>query len=136
MFYRLAADAVVVVHLGYVLTVIVGLLLIFIGKLLGWQWIKNSWFRTIHLAMILIVVVESLLSIACPLTIFENYLRSKGGQSINDGTFIGRLAHNLLFCDIPAETFVWIYSGFGALVILSWILVPPRCMCKSAKNNL
>lgn len=127
MIYRLAADAVVVAHLGYVLIVIFGLLLVFVGRLLNWQWIRNSWFRTIHLSMIVIVVVESLLSITCPLTTLESYLRRQGGENVEDGTFIGRLAHNLLFCDITAETFVWIYSGFGALVLLSWILVPPRC---------
>jgi Protein of Unknown function (DUF2784) len=126
MLYCWAADAVVVAHLAYVLFVILGLLFIFIGRLLSWNWVRNIWFRGIHLTMIMIVVVESLLSITCPLTSLENYLRNLGGQQVDDGTFIGRLAHDILFFDIPAETFVWIYCGFGVLVILSWVVVRPR----------
>ena len=59
MFYRLAADAVVVVHMAYVLFVIVGFLLTLAGCVLRWRWIRNPWFRGIHLTMILIVVFEA-----------------------------------------------------------------------------
>jgi hypothetical protein len=126
MHYRLAADAVVVAHLAYVLFVILGLVGVFVGRLLNWSWVRNNWFRSIHLSMILIVVIESLLSITCPLTTWENYLRSQAGQAVEQGSFIGRLAHNLLFCPLHEQTFVWIYCSFGLLVLFSWILVPPR----------
>lgn len=60
MLYSLAADAIVVAHLIYVSFVIFGLVLILLGRALGWTWVRNSWFRVIHLSMIMIVVVESL----------------------------------------------------------------------------
>ena len=53
--YGLLADLVVIVHFAYVGFVVIGQLLILIGIVLRWQWIRNPWFRLIHLAMILIV---------------------------------------------------------------------------------
>ncbi len=128
MLYSLAADAIVVAHLAYVSFVIFGLVLILLGRALGWTWVRNSWFRVIHLSMIMIVVVESLYSITCPLTTLEDYLRQQAGQTVQEGSFIGRMAHDLLFVDIPAESFVWIYCLFGLLVLISWVIVPPNCL--------
>ncbi len=128
MLYSLAADAIVVAHLIYVSFVIFGLVLILLGRALGWTWVRNSWFRVIHLSMIMIVVVESLYSITCPLTTLEDYLRRQAGQSVQEGSFIGRMAHDLLFVDIPSQSFVWIYCLFGLLVLTSWIIVPPDCL--------
>lgn len=128
MLYSLAADAIVVAHLAYVSFVIFGLVLILLGRALGWAWVRNSWFRVIHLSMIMIVVVESLYTITCPLTTLEDYLRRQAGQSVQEGSFIGRMAHDLLFVDIPQQSFVWIYCLFGLLVLTSWIIVPPNCL--------
>ena len=128
MLYSLAADAIVVAHLIYVSFVIFGLVLILLGRALGWTWVRNSWFRVIHLSMIMIVVVESLYSITCPLTTLEDYLRRQAGQSVQEGSFIGRMAHDLLFVDIPSQSFVWIYCLFGLLVLTSWVIVPPNCL--------
>lgn len=128
MLYSLAADAIVVAHLAYVSFVIFGLVFILLGRALGWTWVCNSWFRVIHLSMILIVVIESLYSITCPLTTLEDYLRREAGQTVQEGSFIGRMAHDLLFVDIPKESFVWIYCLFGMLVLTSWVIVPPNCI--------
>ena len=45
--YRLLADVVVVVHAGYVLFVVIGLLVIAVGVARGWQGVRNPWFRWI-----------------------------------------------------------------------------------------
>ena len=58
--YLLAADIVLFVHVMFVFFVVVGLLLIFVGLACGWQWVRNFWFRTIHLAAIGVVVLQSL----------------------------------------------------------------------------
>ncbi|GAB5405159.1 MAG: hypothetical protein Aurels2KO_33900 [Aureliella sp.] len=124
--YTFLADVVVAAHLGYVLFVILGLLAVLVGFVLKWQWVKNPWFRWIHFSMIGIVVVEALLSITCPLTTLENWLRMKSGATTQSGSFVGRLSHELLFIDLPQNMFVYLYCGFGALVLLSLLLVPPR----------
>lgn len=124
----LLADFVVIFHLGYVIFVVLGLALILAGSLFKWSWVRNSWFRLIHLCMIGVVVVESLLSITCPLTTLESYLRSKSGQASQSGSFMGRLAHDVLFFELSPDFFTIAYCLFGAIVLATFLVVPPNFM--------
>ncbi len=124
--YRLLADFVVVVHLAYVLCVIVGLGLILAGVVLRWGWVRNFWFRIMHFLMIAIVVLQALAGVICPLTTLENWLRMRAGQAPQEGTFVGRLAHDLLFYDGPPWVFAVCYCLFGLAVLVTLILAPPR----------
>ncbi len=124
----LLADFVVFFHLGYVTFVVLGLVLILAGSLFKWSWVRNSWFRLIHLCMIGVVVVESLLSITCPLTTLESYLRSKSGQTSQSGSFMGRLAHDVLFFELTPNFFTIAYCLFGAIVLATFLVVPPNFM--------
>ncbi len=126
MAYDLLADLVVAFHLGYVSYVIFGQLAIVLGWMLKWSWIRNPYFRLTHLAAILIVAVEALLNITCPLTVWEDQLRTLGGHSVDQGSFIGRLLDSILFYDADPSVLTWIYVGFALLVFLTLILVPPR----------
>lgn len=69
------ANTIVVIHLGYMAFVVVGLGVILLGMFRGWQWIRNPWFRFIHLAMILIVAFEAVIDFECPLTTWERDMR-------------------------------------------------------------
>jgi hypothetical protein len=120
------ADLVVVLHVTYVSFVVVGELAILAGWLCGWGWVRNRWFRLSHLAAIGIVAFEAVFNIACPLTVWENRLRSSGGQEMADGTFIGRCLDKLLFYNAPSWIFTSAYIGFAALVVATLFLVPPR----------
>ncbi|MCA9025880.1 MAG: DUF2784 domain-containing protein [Planctomycetaceae bacterium] len=126
MFYRLLADLIVVVHFAYVLSVILGLVAILMGRVLKWDWVRNRWFRGLHLAMILIVVLEAWIGFTCPLTTWENQLRSLAGQSTHKGAFIADYVHELLFIDAEPWVFTLCYTLFGTAVIASLFLVPPR----------
>jgi hypothetical protein len=126
LLYRFAADAVVIVHAGYVLFVIVGQLLILIGIALKWGWIRNALFRGTHLAAIAIVVLEAAYGITCPLTTLEKHLRREAGQVGYQGDFIANAVHNLLFCDCEGWIFTLSYSLFGLLVLATFALAPPR----------
>jgi hypothetical protein len=124
--YRLLADLIVVVHCLYVSFVVGGLLAILLGWWRKWRWVRNFWFRLLHFTMIAVVVAESLLGIVCPLTDWEDALREKAGETVAQGTFIGRMVHRLLFVDVPAIGFAPIYCAFGLLVLATLFLVPPR----------
>ena len=69
------ADFVLIVHFMFVLFVVGGLVLIWIGAACAWQYVRNYWFRLAHLAAICFVAVESLLGMVCPLTAWEDALR-------------------------------------------------------------
>ncbi|REJ85684.1 MAG: DUF2784 domain-containing protein [Planctomycetota bacterium] len=126
LFYRILADIVVVIHAAYVLFVIVALPLILAGWFCEWQWVRNPWFRFVHLAMILIVVVQALLGIMCPLTVWEQDLRELAGQETYRGAFIANIAHDLLFYEGPAWVFTVCYCAFGLAVLAAFLLAPPR----------
>jgi hypothetical protein len=124
--YGLLADAIVVVHLVYVAFVVLGMAAILLGIVRRWSWVRNFWFRTVHLLMIAIVVVESLCGILCPLTDWEDRLRDASGSPNEPGSFIGRWAHDLLFIDLPPWVLTVCYVVFGLAVLLAFLLAPPR----------
>ncbi|MEO0515193.1 MAG: DUF2784 domain-containing protein [Planctomycetota bacterium] len=124
--YRLAADAMLVTHVGIVAFVIGGLLLTLLGGALGWSWVRNRWFRGLHLLTILIIIAQAWLGIVCPLTTWEMQLRRAAGQQTYDETFIAYWLGNLLFIDAAPWVFITTYSAFGGLVLLSLWWVPVR----------
>jgi hypothetical protein len=124
--YRLLADLLVVFHCGYATSIVVGLALILLGGWRRWSWVRNFWFRLLHLLMIAVVVEESLLGVVCPLTDWEDRLREKAGETVEQGTFIGRMIHQLLFVDFSTATFTIAYCLFALLVLASFFFVPPR----------
>jgi hypothetical protein len=54
-----AADLILLIHTLIVAFIILGLVLIFTGKVLSWAWVRNPWFRITHLLSISIVVIQS-----------------------------------------------------------------------------
>jgi hypothetical protein len=132
--YQLAANGVLILHVGYVAFVVLGLLLILIGGLFRWRWVRNRWFRTVHLLAITIVVLESWLNITCPLTTLENWLRVKAGAETYEGDFIAIWLHSILFFDLPQWVFVYGYTAFGAAVLAGLILVPPRLIAERSPD--
>ena len=93
-----------------------------IGALAGWAWIRNRWFRYLHLAAIVFVAGEALLGIACPLTIWEDLLR--GGARAE--SFVGRWVRQLLFYQAPEWVFTTVYAAWAAATLLTLRFVPPR----------
>jgi hypothetical protein len=124
--FRLVADALVVIHFIFVLFVVFGLALILLGKLRRWNWVHNPWFRITHLSAIGVVVLESWLRIVCPFTRWEMELRQRAGETGYPGSFIGHWLDRLLYYQAPEWVFTVCYTVFGALVIASWFWVRPR----------
>jgi len=121
------ADLIVAIHFGYVTFVVLGLLAILLGGALRWRFVRNFWFRTIHLAMILVVVFEALFGISCPLTDWEYEARTAAGQQDAVAvSFVSRLIHRLIFYSFPPIVFTIGYCLFGLAVIISWWLFPPK----------
>src|SRR5260370_33161225 len=129
MGYAFWADGIVALHAAYVGFVVVGELIIVVGALCRWRWVRNPWFRLIHLAMIGAVTYEAVFHINCPLTDWESALRELAGQQAGTETFMGRIVH-FLFMDGENPWEPWVYEalriGFGVLGLGALLLVPPR----------
>jgi len=123
--YSLLADAVLVVHLLVIIFVIGGLLLILIGYYRHWRWVRNPWFRLLHLGVIAAIVAESWLGAVCPLTVWEDRLRQLAGRQAYGDDFIRYWLRELIFYRADAWVFALVYTLFGLLVALALILAPP-----------
>ncbi len=126
LIYRLVADAVVVLHAAFVAFVIFGLLLIVVGLALRWRWVRNFWFRVLHLLAIAAVVGQAWSQVHCPLTTLENHLRVKSGGTTYPGSFIAYWLHRWLFYDAEPWVFTLCYTVFGALVLVTFMFGRPR----------
>lgn len=133
--YHILADLIVLLHVAYAAFVVLALPVILLGAKLDWPWVRNFWFRTIHLAMIAVVVAQALLGLVCPLTVWEKRLRELAGQGRYPGSFLGRWANELLFFDVPAWAFTVIYCLFGLAVLAAWIWAPPRWPGRGHSGN-
>lgn len=124
---KLLADAILVIHFSYVMFTILGVLSIIVGGIVKWNWIRNFKFRVIHLLSVVLVAVEALVGTTCPLTSMEYELRIKAGQLVeSDITFVGRILRKIIFYDFPPIFFLILYICFALLVILLFIVFPPK----------
>lgn len=119
------ADFIVSIHFLYVFFTVFGELLILSGGIFKWQWVRNRIFRITHLVAVLIVTLESLVGILCPLTQIEYELRRRAGQISEENiSFVARLIRKFIFYDFPEIFFILLYVGFGLMVILTFIFIP------------
>ena len=105
MLWRMAADALVLVHLSFILFVMLGGLLLL-------RWPSLIW---LHLPAVAWGIVVECLHLGCPLTPWENQLRRMAGQAGYDGGFI---EHYLIPLIYPAGLTPQIQIGLGAIVVL------------------
>ncbi len=126
MVLLLTADAILLLHVLFVAFVVIGMVLIFIGKVRVWSWVRNPWFRLTHLAAITVVVAQSWLGLICPLTTIEMALRSRAGDAVYSGSFISHWLETILYYQLQPWVFVVCYMAFGAVVVASWFWIRPR----------
>ena len=105
MLLRLAADSLVLFHLGFILFVL-------FGGLLALKWRPVMW---LHLPAAAWGVAVEVFHLPCPLTRWENLLRQLAGQEGYGGGFI---EHYVLALIYPAGLTPQIQLGLGALVLL------------------
>ena len=118
----LLADALLVAHFLLAAFIVGGLVLVWIGAAARWRWVRNPWFRWLHLGAIGFVALEAVAGIACPLTVWEDLLR--GG--LRPDSFIGRWVAKLLYYRAPEWVFTAAYLGWAAATLATLRWIPPR----------
>ena len=110
MIYRLLADFIVLLHLGFVVFVT-------LGGLLAFRWRRAP---LIHLPAALWGVWIELSGGICPLTPLENWLRVQGGGSAYSGGFVEHYVLPVLY---PAELTREIQYLLAGAVVVANLLV-------------
>jgi len=122
----LLADTILALHVAVVAFVILGEVLILLGGWRGWRWVRGFRWRVTHLLLMGFIAVQAWLGELCPLTVWEQALRRLAGEIVYDESFIEHWLSRLIFFEAPWWMFVAAYTGFAALVLVSWFRVPPR----------
>lgn len=131
------ADVITTVHLGVVLFMLLGLVLILVGGALRWSWVRNPWFRVVHLGIMVYIAQNAIRGELCFLTIWEHDLRAAAGQTLSakdEWSFVGRLLHDILFVDMPQDELDVYYLVFGGVVLAATLFVPPRLRRRGKKD--
>ncbi|UUC48887.1 DUF2784 domain-containing protein [Pseudomonas citronellolis] len=119
MLLRLAADAVVLLHLAFILFVALGSLLVL-------RWPRLAW---LHLPAAVWGVTVEWLQLVCPLTPLENHLRRAAGEQGYAGSFV---EHYLIPIIYPPGLTPTVQLLLGTLVAAltlacySWLLLRRR----------
>lgn len=119
------ADLVLVAHALFVAFVVVGFVLILVGLVRGWSFVRRPAFRYGHLLAIGVVVLQAWFGIECPLTTLESSLRVQAGQAGYGASFVQDWLYRLLYYRAEAAVFTLLYSLFGVAVALVWWFAPP-----------
>lgn len=122
--YYLLSRLVAFAHLLYVLFVSLGLFAIYLGLIFKWRFIRNPYFRIIHLVAMIIVAIQQYFLINCPLTVLEKRLLILAGRPTYSGAFIPNLLNQFSF-NIPGTYYLPLYVSLGLLFILSFVFIPP-----------
>lgn len=107
MLYRVLADVVVFVHLGFILFVAT-------GALLAWRWPALVW---AHLPALAWGAGTVTIGFPCPLTSLEKGLRERAGADGYEGGFVDHYIENVVYPDeyafvLRTLAFVVIVTGY------------------------
>lgn len=109
-----AADAVVVLHLLWIVFLV-------LGALPGRRW---PWVKWTHLASLAFSIALQIFGWICPLTHLEVWLRRLGGAQPYEGTFIRHYVEQIVYAVIPRAALL-----IGTLVIVAfslWMYFAPK----------
>ena len=120
------ADAVLTLHVAFIVFVVGGLVIVVVGNRRAWGWVNGWWFRAAHLAAIGFVVAESWLDWPCPFTTLEAWLRPREAAQAYSQGFIAHWLERLFAYRTPAWVFSVTDAGIGLLTLLAWWYFPPR----------
>lgn len=126
MTYQALADAVLLLHFGIVLFVVLGLPVVIIVNRAGWGWVNQFGWRLAHLVAIAVVALQAWLGQYCPLTVLESWLRVQAGGAGYTGSFIEHWLQSVLYYEAPLWVFAIIYTAFGLAVAWAWWRYPPQ----------
>ena len=118
MFYKIAADVVILIHflwLGFVI----------LGFPVALYFNSAKW-RLIHLAAVILMILMQVTRTICPLTYLEAWLKSGGNtKDVYPGFFIAEWVERLIYVeDVTLEKIMYATMVYLALILLSFWFRP------------
>jgi len=119
MLYRVSADAVLLLHLAFILFVL-------LGAAFAARW---RWFFVVHLPAAAWGCFVEITGRICPLTYAENYFRLKAGQSGYTESFIEHYLLALIYPAALTRDVQFVLAGLVVVInigLYAWIFYPRR----------
>ena len=117
----LFSEIVLLFHFCIFLFIILSFFLIPFGYYQKWEWVKNKYYRLIHLILMGIIFIETILGFMCPLTILEKFLRN----DIEINNKITQIIHQIMYWDLPTYQFTILYLLSLLYLIILWFFFKP-----------
>ena len=115
------SEIVLLFHFSIFLFIILSFILIPLGYHKKWKWVKNKYYRLIHLILMGIIFIETILGFMCPLTILENFLRN----NLRINNKITQIIHQIMYWDLPTYQFIILYLLSLLYLIFLWFFFKP-----------
>lgn len=133
MFYRILADLIMVIHLAWIIFMIWGFVLTIRGFFYP-KFFERWLFRTVHLLGILFVVTLEILGRYCPLTLWENALRTHYNPETDyPGSFIIKQIEQMIYPDVSPLVVIIPTILLAAFTLAVFVLKPPAKLMKLFK---
>jgi len=108
MTWSVAADAVVVTHLAY-------LVFVAVGGILAWRWRRLIW---VHLASVAWALGILVIGQDCPLTELQRWAEEQAGRTADGRGFVDRYIEGVVY---PERFTVVLRVLVGVLVLIGWV---------------
>ena len=117
----LFSEIVLLFHFCIFLFMVLSFFLIPLGYYHKWEWVKNRYYRLIHIILMGIIFIETILGFMCPLTILEKFLRN----DIEINNKITQIIHQVMYWDLPTYQFIILYLLSLLYLIFLWFFFKP-----------
>jgi hypothetical protein len=108
MVYRVLADGVVAIHLGFIVFVA-------LGGFLAWRW---SRVLAVHAPVVVYAAAIVTVGFVCPLTPLEKWLRRRAGDEGYSGGFVDRYVEGVVY---PDRLTRWAQGAVALAVVVSYV---------------
>ncbi len=119
------ADAILYLHVAIILFNVFGLIAVPLGAWRGWSFVRVFWWRALHVASWTLVALQALLNRLCFLTLWQDALMLRVGETPSGGPLVQEWIMRLIFWPLPLWAFTALYAVLWVYVLVLWWRVPP-----------
>ena len=120
----LLAHVVLAIHVAVIVFNVAGLVVIPLGALRGWSFVRSPTWRALHVFSWGVVALQAVAGRACFLTDWQHAL---GGGTNEAEPLIARWVNAAIYWPLPLWAFAVLYAAaFAWVIALLWIVPPAR----------
>ena len=123
---HMLADAIALAHALFAMFIIFGLALIITGIFFRWDWVKNGWFRALHLSAMLLLMFRVWSGSPCPMSVYEDRFRAQAKNFESVHNWFYTFTHKMAARHADPVKFAVAVNYLGWVVILMLFVSRPK----------